>query len=410
MSGRLKKLKVRISGFRLADMLKFKNLPLRRDKAIEAAEDREIVTDFPINSNARMLHPDCQKMVVSRIVDHATAGARTIELRKEDGSPAAWFRSGQYISVKMRIGDSVVTRPYSISSSPNLTRDGIVQITVKRSPGAFVSDYLLDEIKVGDPVLISGPEGQFYHERLRDCENVVAVAGGSGITPFLSMACSIRDGIEDFCLTILMGSRTEDTILFRNELDEIARESDKVRVIHVLSDEKKSGFEHGFITADLIGKYAPEGDYSLFICGPEGLYRFLSEELEKLDIPGRRIRREILAVSGDVTTGPDYPKQCREKTYNVRIIQGPQEFSISARAEESVLVAMERAGITAPSRCRSGECGWCRSKIISGTVFIPQENDSRRHMDRQTGHIHPCVSFPISDLVIEVPRGDIPTD
>ena len=64
----------------------------------------------------------------------------------------------------------------------------------------------------------------------------------------------------------------------------------------------------------------------------------------------------------------------------------------------------------APAKCRSGECGWCRSKLISGDVIIPEQNDRRRRMDKTTGHIHPCVTFPAGDIVLEVPRGDMPDD
>ena len=398
---KLKKLKVKISNFKLKDMLDFKNLPLRRDKAIESAEDKDIQTDFPINSNARALHPAVQRMVVSRIIERGASDARTLILTTEDGKPAAWFRAGQYVSVSLKIGDSCVTRPYSISSSPKLTKDGRIHITVKGSRNGFVADYILRDLKEGDSVLVSGPEGRFYHDPLRDSHNVVAVAGGSGITPFLSMAYAIRDGLEDFNLTILYGSRTEESILFRNELESITEETDKVRVVHVLSDEEKPGFEHGFITADLIRKYAPE-DYSLFICGPQALYSFMEGVVSELNLPARRVRREIIGVSGNMVAGP-----CEKEVFHtITVHQGPYRFEIKASSKETVLVAMERAGITAPARCRSGECGWCRSKLLSGTVFIPSENDFRRSKDKDTDHIHPCVTFPHSDLEIEVPRGD----
>ena len=399
--GRLSRLKVKISNFKLKDMLDFKNLPLRRDKAIDSAEDKDIQTDFPINSNARALHPAVQRMVVSRIIERGASDARTLILTTEDGKPAAWFRAGQYVSVSLKIGDSRVTRPYSISSSPKLTKDGRIHITVKGSKNGFVADYILKDLKEGDSVLVSGPEGRFYHDPLRDSLNVVAVAGGSGITPFLSMAYAIRDGLENFNLTILYGSRTEESILFRNELESITEETDKVQVVHVLSDEQKPDFEHGFITADLIRKYAPE-DYSLFICGPQALYSFMESEVSELNLPVRRVRREIIGVSGNMVAGP-----CEEEVFHtITVHQGPYRFEIKASSKETVLVAMERAGITAPARCRSGECGWCRSKLLSGSVFIPSENDFRRRKDKDTDHIHPCVTFPCSNLEIEVPRGD----
>ena len=234
---------------------------------------------------------------------------------------------------------------------------------------------------------------------------MIALAGGSGITPFLSMAYAIRDGIEDFNLTILFGSRDEKSILFKEELDSIAAECDKVKVVHVLSEQKKKGYEHGFINAEIIKKYAPEnGDYSVFMCGPEAMYKFAEGEIKKLGLERKYVRRELLGVTKKVCERADYPAGNKGKTFSVTVRQGENETVISASADEPLLVALERSGISAPSRCRSGECGWCRSKLISGEVYVPEENDDgRRWSDKQNGYIHPCASFALSDLVLEVP-------
>lgn len=109
------------------------------------------------------------------------------------------------------------------------------------------------------------------------------------------MAMPSRDGMEDFDLTILYGSRTKESILFRDELNAIAGVCPRVKVIHVLSEEACEGFEHGFLTADLIRKYAPAGEYSVFLCGPEAVYRFVLPEVEKLGLPRRRVRCEAMA-------------------------------------------------------------------------------------------------------------------
>ena len=69
-----------------------------------------------------------------------------------------------------------------------------------------------------------------------------------------------------------------------------------------------------------------------------------------------------------------------------------------------MLVAIERAGIAAPSKCRSGECGYCRSKLLEGDVFITEDNDGRRAADKKFGFIHPCSSYPLSDLFVEIPE------
>ena len=384
------------------DMLKFKNMSKVREKAIQAAPAEEISGVFPVNENAKALHPDCLELVIDSIISRNAA--KTFILKRADGKPLPYFRAGQYISLKLPMEGSQVTRSYSICSSPKEALEGSYAITVRSNPGGFVADRLLQEMKQGDTVIASAPQGFFYYEDLRDAKHVIGLAGGSGITPFLSMARALTDGIEDFTLTLLYGSRTEEEILFRGELDEIARVCPKVDVIHVLSDEEKEGFEQGFITAEMIRKYAPEAEeYSMFLCGPEAMYRFLKPEIEKLGLPERLFRRKLIDVTKTPWECEGYPEEIKGSTFTILVKQGPQEWSVPASADEPVLVAVERAGIKAASRCRAGECGWCRSRLLSGTVFIPKENEMRRWADIHYGYIHPCCSFPTSDLVLEIP-------
>ena len=166
--------------------------------------------------------------------------------------------------------------------------DGKVTLTIKRVPGGIASNYMLDHWKVGDKVTLTGPLGEFVYLPIRDGSTVIGVAGGSGITPFHSFAKAIAEGDEDFNLVLLYGSRTEKDILFKDEFDAIQKKTDKVKVVQVLSDEGKSGYEHGFITADLIRKYAPAEDYSIFLCGPTGMYSFLDKQIETLHLEHRR--------------------------------------------------------------------------------------------------------------------------
>lgn len=394
--------KIKVGALGIADILKFLNMPKAREKVIKNTPAKKVKGDFMINEKARELHPDCQKLSVEKIIGHPEAAAKTFVLKAEENKKAAYFRAGQYLSIQLKIGDSLVTRPYSISSSPEWAKDGRYAITVRKTDGGFASDYMLSAVKEGDVLSASDPQGTFYYEALRDPGNIVALAGGSGITPFLSMAYAIRDGIEDFSLTVIYGSKTAQSILFKNELDEICAVCDKVKVVYVLSDEKKDGYENGFITAELIKKYAPE-NYAVFICGPAVMYRFAAKETEKLGLPAGRIRREMLGVTKNVSEEPGYPAGTDKKVFRLTVKQCGNTFEIPARADEPMLTALERAGINAPSRCRSGECGWCRSKLVSGEVFCPEENEYRRYADKENGYIHPCCSFLLSDAEIEVP-------
>lgn len=397
-------MEVKVSKLWILDMLKFKNLPKRREKVISKTAPKEVSAKFKINENAATLHPDYQDVVVSDIIAHEGAGAKSYILQRKDGKPAAWFRAGQYLSVSMQFGESDITRPYSISCSPMWTKDGKYAITIRSNPNGFAADKALMSWEVGTELKISDPQGSFYYDKFRDAKNVIALAGGSGITPFLSMAYAIRDGLEDFNLTILFGSRDENSILFKEELDSIAAACPKVKVVHVLSEQKKKGYENGFINAELIKKYAPADEaYSIFICGPEAMYRFAAKEIETLGLERKYVRRELLGVTKDVSAQPGYPADCKGKTFKLTVKQGPNETVCECSADEPILVAIERAGITAPSRCRSGECGWCRSKLLSGTAYVPEETDGRRYADTVNGYLHPCAAFPTSDIVMEVP-------
>ena len=213
------------------------------------------------------------------------------------------------------------------------------------------------------------------------------------------MAAAIVDGIEDFRMTILYGSRTADGILLKEEIEALAAKSGgKVKVVHVLSEEEKDGYEHGFITAELIRKYAPEGEYSVFMCGPKAMYVFGEEQCKKLGLPKRLYRMEMSGDYMGVVNNPDYPKDQIGKRYTLTVDIRGEKTVIPCKADESLLWAMERAGIKAPAHCRSGECGWCHSRLVKGKVYIPAEADGRRLGDIKFNWIHPCVSFPLSDI------------
>ena len=226
-------------------------------------------------------------------------------------------------------------------------------------------------------------------------------SGGVGITPFASMAKEVANGTLDMDLTILYGSVSSDDIVMKAELDAIR--SDKVHIVHVLSgDEPDWQGEKGFLTADLIKKYSAE-DTTYFICGPQAMYTFLRGELDKLNAPKRRVRFEVFGQAKDITSFPGYPMELKDKTFNLTVRRGVHEDVIPAKATESLVVALERAGIRIETGCRSGECGFCRTKVLAGSVYVCPENDGRRAADKDFNYVHACAAYPTSDVTIKVP-------
>jgi len=378
-----------------------------RERHIARGSDELPDPDYNANILARKLHPEYQAVVVTSVKKDNDAKTFTLAPDAEMGCGSlAYFRAGQYIGVAFDIDGTTPDRPYTLCSNPKDAlgdSDNTYKITVKATQDGFVSNYILKKWKVGTKLFISAPLGNFYYVGLRDAKNVIAVAGGSGITPFLSMAEAIASGIENFNLTILYGSRKADSIILLDELKAAAKASHgKVQVVNVLSEDEAAGCEKGLITAELIRKYAPADEYSLFVCGPKALYRHIEGEVAKLGLPKRRVRYEVSGEYGDPTRDAAYPKQYAGKEFKVHVIARGESWDIACRSEESLLHAMEMAGVRAPSDCRSGECGWCHSRLISGDVYIPESNDGRRLADKKFGWIHPCVSYPLSDIEIEV--------
>ena len=367
------------------------------------------------NLMAERLHPGMQHLVVMEVKPEAPGVVSYILGPDRDmgTKELAYFQAGQYLSVFLDIkptdsdgstGTVHVTRPYSLSSSPRESLEGKYMLTVKAT-GGLVSTYIQENWQVGSRVKVSEPQGTFTYERLRDAKNVVAIAGGSGITPFRSLAKAAADGDEDMNLILLYGTRTMADAVFQNEFKELEKYG-KLKLVNVLSsgdeaEAEQNGAEKGFITAELIKKYAPEGEYSVFLCGPQAMYDFADKELEKLNLRRKYIRHELMGGYKD----PEMIKMSEESSEEFKLTVNitDKKYETACRSEESILVAMERAGIKAPSRCRSGLCGWCHSQLCSGDVYIPSKTDGRRAADGKFGYIHPCAAFPLSDIEITVP-------
>ena len=392
---------MKIKGF-LKDVTGASRVTKARLNAFASASSAPEKTD-PIAEVVRQWHPGKLDLVVKEVRD-ASKTAKTVRFARADGGKLPFFYAGQYIVLDFAIGESLISRPYSISSAPFEARgeDPFVEITVRRSRGdGFIADYINDNVKVGDTFKRLMGCGQFYYEPLRDAKHVVALAGGVGITPFASMAKEVAHGTLDMDLTILYGSVSSDDIVMKAELDAIR--SDKVHIVHVLSgDEPDWQGEKGFLTAELIKKYSA-ADTTYFICGPQAMYTFLRGELDKLNAPKRRVRFEVFGQAKDITTFPGYPTELKDKTFQLTVRRGIHEDVIPAKATESIVVALERAGIRIETGCRSGECGFCRTKVLSGSVYVCPENDGRSAADKDFNYVHACAAYPTSDVTIKVP-------
>lgn len=415
------------------DMAKLFALLPEREKRVAGASPALELSD-PVAELSRRLHPESFLMEITAVREE-TPTTRTFRFTAAPGSPAPLpcFRAGQYLSLKVTVEGVRITRPFSISSAPADVcprASSFYEITVRRKEGGFLTLYLWERWRAGTVVEASGPHGSFYHEPARDAGHIVALAGGSGITPFRSMiremaagaergaeagaaagaasgpGAGARSGEADLRLTLLYGSRTASGIIFKEELDELAaRLPGRLQVVHILSDDPGWPGRKGFIDASLIrAEVGDLRDKTFFISGPRAMHLYLEGELQALGVPGRRVRRELPGAAEEISAGPDYPFAARGKVFRITVhTRGGSTVELPAAAEETVLVSLERAGLAPDSQCRSGECGFCRSHLLSGDIYGRKDGDGRRAADRLLGFIHPCAAFPLSDLQLRVP-------
>lgn len=392
----------------LFDLLAFKHLVPNRKKAI-ATQAAEPCKEPLVNGLARQLHPTGQQLLITKVTEE-TPSTKTFRLEPDiaGGTVAlAPFRAGQYLSIRVPIGGISVRRPYTIASSPVDARNGFYEITVKRSKGGLVSDYILNNWRPGTSIACSGPEGHFYYDELRDTLQVVGIAGGCGITPFRAMVKDFLENQISGSFMLLYGSTCTEEIIYHDELGQLAAQSQgRFQVIHVISEKGPviAGRETGYISADIIKKYVNIEQSTFFICGPPAMVDYMEPELRKARIAEGKIRWEASGDLKNILQLEEYASVNPDAIFRIRVTMGGETRIIAARAVETILVALEKAGLSPPNRCRSGECGFCRSFLASGNVFTPTIYDKRRAADGLYGYIHPCISYPLSDLEISTPR------
>ncbi len=363
-------------------------------EAIRTNANDKIYVGNMAEDTVRKLHKNSLSLVVSSI-ENVGDEAKCIRFSSKDGYLPP-FEAGQYINIFTQIEGVRTSRPYSISSSPR--QRAYYEITVARTTDGFVSDCLLDQLRVGDELSANGPAGVFHYNPVFHKKTSVFLAGGSGITPFMSMTREILEAGLEREVYLLYGCRNDKAALYHSELRAYAQKYPNFHYHLVLSDEVPGWQgETGFVDAMLIKKLVPDTENCTFyICGPQIMNDFCVKQLEGMGVPQRRIRREMFGARRDIQNEPGWPENLSgSEIFKLKV----GDRTIEAISGESVLTALERAGIRVNVCCRSGECSLCRVKLVSGNVFLAQ-GMLRRAADEKFGYIHSCKAYPISDIEV----------
>ena len=198
------------------------------------------------------------------------------------------YKPGQYMLVTIKSGDKELLHPFSFSSSP--TENGYIEFTKKLTNSEYSTT--LRTLKPGDWVRIDAPYGNFTFTG--EHERVFLLAGGIGITPFRSICRYSTDMRLNAKITLLYGCRTQNDIVFKNELEQMAQLNRNLRVIFILNeaDSEWKGAT-GFVTAEMVKKEVPDYKETVFyVCGPPPMVEAMGKMIKDLDLPVAQLKLE----------------------------------------------------------------------------------------------------------------------
>jgi len=296
------------------------------------------------------------------------------------------YESGQFCTFRAWIDGQQHLRCYSMSSSPGL--DGDLQVTVKRVPGGVVSNWMNETLAPGDTIDVTCPAGVFC---ITDTEgDLVAFAGGSGITPVISIVKTVL-ATTSRRVRLLYANRDADSVIFASGLDELTeRYAERLQVLHHFD------VDEGFIDEGSVQPLIDEASGAEFyICGPGPFMDIVENALLSRQVTADRIHIERFSppepeeqmASSEVLIGT-----------TVTIELGGRSGKAEYRQGATVLQTARQLGMSPPFSCESGSCATCMAKLVSGTVKM-HVNNALTDEEVAEGWVLTCQSVPTSSSV-----------
>ena len=301
------------------------------------------------------------------------------------------YQAGQFVT--FRVGGTL--RSYSMSSSPDT--DTELMTTVKRVPGGLVSNWLHDNLAAGDVVEVTAPAGVFC---LREsAAPLVAFAGGSGITPIISLAKSAL-ATTGRRVRILAANRDADSVIFRAALDDLAeRYAGRLEVRHHL--DVVSGLVGKAEVLDFAGT---DADADFYLCGPAPFMELIERVLRaRGTAPGQifleRFTAEEQPVAAELPPAAGGSAEARTTAADaggtITIICGGKRATVARTPGITLLQSARRAGLSPPFSCEAGNCATCIGRVTAGEVKM-RTNNALDDDEIADGWTLTCQSDPVT--------------
>lgn len=309
------------------------------------------------------------------------------------------FQAGQFLTLVLTHNGHEVRRSYSLSSAPG----EMLRLTIKRIQNGEISRFLLDTLQVGDVLTSLHPAGRFTLDDTQS-GSIVLLGAGSGITPLFSVLKQVLWTNESRRVTLLYSNSTPESIIFRQELDDLQRQFPNRFHLHYLLSSPPdtwTGLRGRLnnvmleqLLPTLLGNSTPE-TLRFYLCGPTAYMRMVQFSLVSNGVRPDQIRRENFIVDPITITPPPILAQDRTILLHFR----GQASEIQVQAYKSILQAALDEGIRLPYSCRGGRCSTCMARCLSGRVYMTI-NDVLTAHDLADGWILTCTGYPESDDVV----------
>ena len=318
------------------------------------------------------------------------------------------YTQGQYVTIKMDINGEEIRRSYSLCSSP--LADSDFRIAAKKVKDGRMSVKLNDSIKVGDVLEVMTPMGNFYNIKNTTNKNIVLFAGGSGITPMLSIIKTILKEDPTCSLTLFYGNQNEASTIFKNELDEIASaNAAKFKLIYIFDEAPANHpiLYTGLITKEKVLALVENHvglnlDNEFFICGPTPMMKNVEESLQSLQIKKENIHLEYFTASLETNNSAEPAKlDAGEKIISqITVILDGDETSFELASDgKNILDAAMDQDVDVPFSCKGAVCCTCRAKVLEGKVHM-KANYALTEEEVAEGFILTCQAHPLTPVVV----------
>lgn len=356
--------------------------------------------------------------VTRRLFEDAAQSQCSFHLAPVDGAPLPPFLPGQFLTFTLPAGGPAgaaeaptpsITRCYSLSDRPD---PSAYRVTIRRVPApagrpglpaGLSSTYFHDKVHEGDVLRVKAPAGHFFIDS-DGLVPAVLIAGGIGITPMMSMLrwCTTEQPART--LHLYYGMRNSADHAFKEALETLAAQHPSFHLNIVYSqagpdDQRDRALQHaGRVDIDLLRRTLPHGRHQFYVCGPPAMMESLVPALVQWGVPQQDVHFEAFGpasvkLPGSATTGV---AATHAEPIDVKFSRSDRTLVWDGQ-DANLLDFTDRHGLAIDSGCRSGSCGTCETRIVSGSVHYDNQPDH----DIAAGHCLLCVGRPTSALVLE---------